>query len=1073
MKKDLLYRALRTFIVLPLCALAVACGENNPDNPTPENNNPSNVFPAVVNIDYDKATVAVCDTTSGTYAIKFQGEVPTIKPGSVVLVKDGERHRIVLVTDSNTTGNRVDFSGPLGDLRYVFKNTKFTVKLGDEEGQQGDDIYYPVKTKGESTTKAAKPRTLWDEPYSNDFTLWELQPKDYPEWMIQIPTTTEEHADLTAHVEFDPLLTAELEFSFGDEITDIRDKVAFALAGAYDVQVKVNGDFHSSLDFNFNYKMDDVWDGIVHGGDKPRYFFDKTELLKHDLFHKDFVFVVMGVPFEVHAGCDLFTEMMMTMHGEANLTFGLENDIHFMASTKVSPYRDQILDYQKEFDVDWDGHEPVFSGKESVDLKWYLYPHLYFWIDFGAGPCLDIKPYASVEFGQGGRKNFSELESYDDFITWTAEGHVGLDCSVGISTPLENYFYEADLVTRDLGNIIDRKFLKTPSGLILNSEPGEIKAGKPVNLDFTILGDYYGKPATSWFPTSIKLDFPKSGGFEILFPVFGKASYTWTPKFEDDELVARVFDLDGNAVGQLQFRAGPGDMTKVITGEPSDITANSAMIKSLVESTFPVKEKGIVYSSSNEVPTIGGSDCMSVTSTDNDSAFSVRLNSLEAETDYFARAYAITSGESDDVISYGSVVEFTTMAKGVPTTVSVSPSSINFETVEYETDKKRPFTVTNTGSGVLTFQISCSNHDNVFEVANSEGDFVLNPGESTEFTVIAHGLKRFSKAECDIRILSDAENGIQIVSVSAEGWDNKPLTLASSSVVVPVGEKGQVDIIFGSMEYEIVNDNPEIVKATISTNSTGGGGRYDYWSYTYKYVNIEALASGTAALRIIDRERNEQASLLVIVGQVPVPDMVDLGLPSGTKWATCNLGASSPEDIGYHFAWGETTPKTVFTQSNYTSGQISSPNISGTEYDPAHVMLGGNWRMPTNNEMQELHDYCVLESDEEGLTAIGPNGNSIFIPMSGYIKDNQFIYKGEYGFLWVSNRYYGSCWWWSNQHTDEESPTEWPERYMGVCIRPVYNGDSSNSPLRENANRQVKRAGIVNKHASGGGPSRR
>ena len=648
--------------------VTITCGEvkksfrvkQAPAKPT----NPPYVFPAVVVPDYDKATITVCDTDKGEYSIQFKDEVAPIKEGSVVIVQDGDAHRIVLVTKATTKGNSVDFSGKLGDLRYVFQNTKFTLRIGEQnENTEESSVYYPTKSS-ESSTRAHKTITLWDEPYINDFTLWELKEEDYPEWMIQIPTSTEEHADLSAHVEFIPNLVADLEFEFGAETKDFLDDIAFSLAGAYDVTATITGDFHSSLDFTFNYKMDDVWDGIVHGGDKPRYFFDQTELLKHDLFHKDFAFLVGMVPVDIHAGCDLFTEMMMTMHGEAKLTFGIESDMHAMAKAKVSPYRDQVLDYDKDFDFDWDGHEPVFSGQESVDLKWYLYPHFYFWVDYGAGPCLDIKPYARVDFGHGGQKNFTEWQSYDDFYTWTTKGYVGLDWAVGLSTPLENYFYEADAVTKDLGNIEEWEFLKSPAGLILESEPGEIKAGKPTNFNFKVLGEFYGKPATTWFPTFIKLDFPKNGEIATLFPILGKANYTWTPQFEGDEMVARVFDLDGTVLGQLNFRAEAGDMTRVLTEEAKDITTTSATITSIVESSVPVQKTGIVYSSTTDIPLVGEAGCISKLSTEAGSPFTIRLDGLKPSTKYYYRAFAVVSGDSGENVYYSTCRSFFTTTDG-------------------------------------------------------------------------------------------------------------------------------------------------------------------------------------------------------------------------------------------------------------------------------------------------------------------------------------------------------------------------------------------------------------------------
>ena len=96
-------------------------------------------------------------------------------------------------------------------------------------------------------------------------------------------------------------------------------------------------------------------------------------------------------------------------------------------------------------------------------------------------------------------------------------------------------------------------------------------------------------------------------------------------------------------------------------------------------------------------------------------------------------------------------------------------------------------------------------------------------------------------------------------------------------------------------------------------------------------------------------------------------DYVDLGLPSGTLWATCNVGASSPEKYGLYFAWGETTGYTseqvpdvrAFTEDEYKAGPAASISADLTlEQDAAHVNLGGNWRMPTKDECQELLDNC-------------------------------------------------------------------------------------------------------------------
>ena len=114
---------------------------------------------------------------------------------------------------------------------------------------------------------------------------------------------------------------------------------------------------------------------------------------------------------------------------------------------------------------------------------------------------------------------------------------------------------------------------------------------------------------------------------------------------------------------------------------------------------------------------------------------------------------------------------------------------------------------------------------------------------------------------------------------------------------------------------------------------------------------------------------------------------VDLGLPSGLLWATCNVGADSPSDCGDYFAWGETTPKNSYTSENcLTSGKILSDISGDGRYDAARATWGGDWRMPTKAEFQELRNHCVWTWTKQNniygyeISSI-KNDNSIFIPI--------------------------------------------------------------------------------------------
>lgn len=126
---------------------------------------------------------------------------------------------------------------------------------------------------------------------------------------------------------------------------------------------------------------------------------------------------------------------------------------------------------------------------------------------------------------------------------------------------------------------------------------------------------------------------------------------------------------------------------------------------------------------------------------------------------------------------------------------------------------------------------------------------------------------------------------------------------------------------------------------------------------------------------------------------------IDLGLPSGTKWATCNVGADEPSECGNYFAWGETSTKSSYTKDNSLTyrihertlkshGIVDERGILNKKNDAASVIWGSSWRMPTREECEELQSKCkwiIISKDGiKCLKITGPNGNSIYLPASGY-----------------------------------------------------------------------------------------
>lgn len=188
-------------------------------------------------------------------------------------------------------------------------------------------------------------------------------------------------------------------------------------------------------------------------------------------------------------------------------------------------------------------------------------------------------------------------------------------------------------------------------------------------------------------------------------------------------------------------------------------------------------------------------------------------------------------------------------------------------------------------------------------------------------------------------------------------------------------------------------------------------------------------------------------------------EYVDLDLPSGTLWATCNVGASNPEEYGCYYAWGETEEKSVYSRSTYKwcdadsdtiikyctegiYGIIDNKSVLEAEDDVAHIRWGGNWRIPTANEQQELYDNCDWNyGDLNGVVGYWVtsrnNGKSIFLPAAGCRQGSEVRYCGMFGYYWSgvlcgdnSNAY---CLRFYDKHINREGYG----RFTGFTVRPV------------------------------------
>lgn len=229
---------------------------------------------------------------------------------------------------------------------------------------------------------------------------------------------------------------------------------------------------------------------------------------------------------------------------------------------------------------------------------------------------------------------------------------------------------------------------------------------------------------------------------------------------------------------------------------------------------------------------------------------------------------------------------------------------------------------------------------------------------------------------------------------------------------------------------------------------------------------VYAVADGEAIITCTAADGSDvKATCKVVVGTRH--EYVDLGLPSGVLWATCNIGAERPEDIGMYFAWGDIkgyakSENHWFTWDYYkwcrgteTSMTKYCTNIGWgqpdlivellPEDDAATAIWGKEWRMPTEQDFSELCNseyttsmWTTVNGVKGRLITSMINGNSIFMPAGGRRYNAEIVFMEEKGNYWSSSLIYllsAGAWFFDTDATKMTYGLEY--RYMGMCVRPV------------------------------------
>ena len=467
--------------------------------------------------------------------------------------------------------------------------------------------------------------------------------------------------------------------------------------------------------------------------------------------------------------------------------------------------------------------------------------------------------------------------------------------------------------------------------------------------------------------------------------------------------IALVTALFFGLIGCTVEQEAPEIKVESVTIDQKDLTLTEGESVTLTAKVLPenAEDKTIKWSSSNDEVVMIAS---------NGKAKTLTVGSAEITA---------TAGEKTDFIT------ITVVAKTIHVTgISLSPTAITMKVGESQTIIPE---VTPQDATDKSVTWSSSNP----EVASVDNGTVsgLKPGSVTITATTTDGGKT---AECAVTV----KQYVTSISIPPTINLNEGETRQLTATVHPDNAFDK-SVSWTSEEESIATVDENGIVTAVSKGAT----------------NVIAKAndgSGTNAL------------CLVVVSSACPDGAIDLGLtiPEGYNlyWATCNLGATKPEDYGDYYAWGETETKSDYSWSTYKFGTSPGPfskyntDISNgtadniialdTEDDAAHVVLGGNWRMPTDDEWTALRAECTwvwtTENGVEGYKVMGTNGNSIFLPAAGYRFNTNLYHLGSKGYYWSSSlNTYAPIFAWYVYFDSGNYYNNGSDRCGGFPVRPV------------------------------------
>ena len=509
----------------------------------------------------------------------------------------------------------------------------------------------------------------------------------------------------------------------------------------------------------------------------------------------------------------------------------------------------------------------------------------------------------------------------------------------------------------------------------------------------------------------------------------------------------------GTVYGEQQSFTTRDGIPTLTTDSITSITAISATSGGNITDNggLNVTARGVCWSTSPN-PTVSDSHTTNGTGT---GIFTSNITGLEISTTYYVRAYATTNAGT----AYGNELTFTTR-DGIPTVTTAEVTDIQGETATCGGN-----VTDNCGLAVIARGVCWSTSP--------------NPTLDDSHTTNGSGNGSFSGSITGLTISTTYYVRAYATTSAGTGYGEQvSFTTRNGIPTVTTVEVSQIQGLAATSGGNITDDgglavtargvcwstSPSPTLANSHTSNGSGAGSFSSYmtglamSTTY-YVRAYATNSFVTVY-------GNQLSFTTTNDEHVY---VDLGLPSGLLWATCNVGAETPEDYGDYFAWGETQPKDIYDWSTYQycNGNYntltkycnkSSYGYNGftdnlttllPEDDAATANWGSGWRIPTEAEWQELLDNTTVtwttQNGVNGCLFTASNGNSLFLPAAGTRWEGELYNAGLYCHYWSSSL-----------GTDEpnfarlysgDSDVGYGGRSNGFSVRPVRSISQNTTPI--------------------------